>query len=415
MNNPEAGLHSVTSFEDGYKQLRSICHSHERRERRPVTDANGAVLASAVRAARAVPHYDRAAMDGFAVRARDTFDASGRSPARLTVDTGHVATGTASAVHTGSAVPEGADAVVPVEATERREGTLLVTDAVTVGENVADAGEDVAADESLFDGGHRLRPADLALLRAAGVNHVEVVPSPTVSVVPTGEELVDPDVDPKPGQVVETNGLMVSSLLEQWGSVPTYRDPVTDDNDRLQTAIERDLDHDIVVTLGGSSVGERDLVPDVVDEIGEGRVHGLSIKPGHPMGFGTVEETPVLFLPGYPVSCLVTATQFLRPAVAWSIGREPADLPAVRAKLGAKLPSEPGERTFARVKWTDAPPTADGLPRVHPVRTGGAGVLSSVTRADGWVIVPESLEGIPAGEPVDVELWERPDSIPITT
>jgi molybdopterin molybdotransferase len=404
-----SGFEEVTTLDDARGALRDICVSHGRTEACSVEDADGRILASPVRAGRDVPHYDRAAMDGYAVRAADTFDASDRSPIDLRLAEDSVDPGTASQVHTGSAIPDGADAVAMVEFVEQDGSDLTVYDAVAVGENVAPAGEDVDADEHLFDAGHRLHPSDLALLRAADIEEVEVAARPRVSVVPTGEELVEPGTEPGAGEIVETNGLLVSQLVERWGGDPSYRDVVTDDEDALRAAISRDLDHDIVVTNGGSSVGERDLIGSVVADMGEVLVHGVDIKPGHPVGFGIVEDTPVLMLPGYPVSCLVNAVQFLRPAVAWLAGSEPPRLPAAQARLSAKLRSAPGERTFARVRLDErADEDADPPLTAEPVRVGGAGVMSSVAFADGWVVIPESLEGIPAGEVVTVQQWEGP-------
>jgi molybdopterin molybdotransferase len=368
------------------------------------------MLATGVEAQRAVPHYDRAAMDGYAVRARDTFDASDRSPVTLGVASERVESGAAVPVHTGSELPPGADSVVMVEATEERDDELLVYDALAVGENVSPAGEDVDHGDPLFAAGHELRPSDLALLRATGTETVAVVDRPRVSVLPTGEELVPAGVEPDPGEIVETNGLHVSTLVDRWGGESTYRDVVTDNEAALRAAIEGDTDHDIVVTTGGSSVGERDLVADVVDDVGDLLVHGVAISPGHPVGFGVVDGTVVLLLPGYPVSCLVNAVQFLRPAIAWVSGTDPHPQPSVRGRLTEKLRSEPGERTFARVGVDDE--SGDDLSAVEPIRTSGAGVLSSVTTADGWVEIPEPREGIPAGETVTVQEWERTDTVP---
>ncbi|PSP91691.1 molybdopterin molybdenumtransferase MoeA [Halobacteriales archaeon QS_4_66_20] len=406
-----AGFTEVTQLAAARELLAEYCEPHGRTQRRSPADAVGHVLADGVEAVRPVPHYDRAAMDGYAVQAADTFGATDRSPARFERAEEIVDAGTAVQVNTGSAVPEGADAVVMVEETERRDDSLLVYDAVAERENVAPAGEDVEASQHLFEAGHRLTPSDVALLRAAGREAVPVREQPRVSVLPTGEELVDPDETPGPGEIVETNGLLVSSLVTQWGGVPSYRDVVTDEEDALRAAVEGGLDHDVVVTTGGSSVGERDLVPDVVDDLGEVLVHGISLKPGHPVGFGVVDGTPVVLLPGYPVSCLVTAVQLLRPALAWLAGTEPQSQPTVRATLSRKLPSAPGERTFARVRLEDghSEEGGDGTePTASPVQTGGAGVMSSVAFADGWVEVPESREGIAAGETVTVQQWERP-------
>jgi molybdopterin molybdotransferase len=396
---------AVTQLGDARQQLREYCSAHGRTERCGLEDAVGRVLATDVAADRAVPHYDRAAMDGYAVRAEDTFGASDRSPVTLDTNGERVSPGEAVQVHTGSAVPEGGDAVVMVEQTERRDGSLLVYDAVAGGENVAPAGEDVESGQELFRSGHRLSPSDIALLRSTSQRAVEVVERPQVGVIPTGEELVPADETPGPGEVVETNGMLVSSLVEQWGGEARYRDIVTDDEAALGAAIERDLDSDVVVTIGGSSVGERDLMPAVVEDLGEVVVHGIAIKPGHPFGYGVVEETPVLMLPGYPVSCLINAVQFLRPALSWRAGTEPSPLPTTQARLETKLRSSPGERTFARVSLETAEDD-DTLPDATPVRVSGAGVMSSVTLSDGWVEIPESREGIPAGETVTVQHWE---------
>ncbi|MEF8812817.1 MAG: gephyrin-like molybdotransferase Glp [Halovenus sp.] len=398
------GFDAVTQLPDARRQLRDCYSPHGRSEQCPTGDAAGRILAEAVTARRAVPHYDRAAMDGYAVRAEDTFNASDRSPVRLRVDES-VTAGTAVQVHTGSAIPDGADAVVMVEYAEQREDGVLVYDAVAGGENVAPAGEDVEASQHLFDAGHRCKPSDLALLRATGRDAVEVAEKPRVSVIPTGDELVAAGEEPGPGELVETNGLVVSQLVEQWGGKPTYRGIATDERGALRRAIETDTDHDIVVTTGGSSVGERDLIPDVVTELGDVVVHGVSIKPGHPVGFGVVDGTPVLMLPGYPVSCLVNAVQFLRPAIAWQAGTEPSSHPTTEARLAEKIRSSPGERTFARVA-VDEQPEDESLPACEPVRVSGAGVMSSVTLADGWVEIPESREGIPAGETVTLQQWE---------
>jgi len=367
----------------------------------PVGEADGRTLASDLRARRAVPHYERAAMDGYAVRAEDT-QRAGRSPVTLEIADRAVRPRSAAPVHTGSPLPDGADAVVMVEDTRDLDDAVEVDASVTPGENVAPVGEDVAADQHLYEAGHRLGAADLGLLRGAGHREIEVHERPSVSVIPTGEELVSADEEPAPGEVVETNGLVVSRLVERWGGTATYRDVVEDDLDALTAAIDRDLDHDLVVTTGGTSVGERDLLPAVVGDRGLVEIHGVAIKPGHPAGFGVVDGTPVLMLPGYPVSCLVVATQLLRPAIARAGGFEPDPIPTTTGTLARKVPSEPGVRTFARVSVE----REDGADRVTPVRTSGAGVLSSVTLSDGWVVVPEESEGYEAGTEVAVERWD---------
>jgi molybdopterin molybdotransferase len=394
-----AGFKDRTRVADARARLLDSVAPHGRTERVSLERADGRVLAAAVTAPNPVPGYERAAMDGYAVRAENTFGASGRSPVVLDVRE-EAGVNAAVRVHTGSELPDGADAVVMIEETEALGDEIEVFDAVAEGENVGPVGEDVSEGQHLYDPGHRLRPSDLGLLKSVGIDEVPVRERPRVAVLPTGEELVQED--PEPGEVIETNGLTVSRLVERWGGEATYRDVVTDDEAALREAIERDLDHDVVVTTGGSSVGERDLTPKVVDEMGEVLVHGVALKPGHPVALGRVEETPVLLLPGYPVACIINAVQFLRPTVAALVGRDADDPPTVEARLTRKISSEPGTRTFARVQVDDD----DGERVATPTRASGSGILSSVALADGWVVVPEGREGYAADELVAVENWE---------
>ncbi|WP_224268382.1 molybdopterin molybdotransferase MoeA [Haloprofundus salinisoli] len=408
-----AGFKDRTRVADARERLLAAVTPHDRTGRLPLVDADGRALAETVAAARDVPGYDRAAMDGYAVRAEDTFGASGRSPAVLRLaaadddgdgesDEAAVNPGEAARVHTGSELPDGADAVVMVEHTEQFGDEVEVFDALAEGENVGDADEDVRDGQSLYDPGHRLRPSDLGLLKSVGVREVEAYERPRVAVIPTGEELVQRD--PEPGEVVETNGLTVSKLVERWGGDASYRDVVTDDEDALREAVESNLDHDVVVTTGGSSVGERDLTYEVVDDLGEVFVHGVALKPGHPVALGDVDGTAVVMLPGYPVACVINAVQFLRPALkrAGHLPSEP--FPTREATLTRKIPSEPGVRTFARVR-TEPGEDGEGL-EATPTRASGSGILSSVALADGWVVVPEEREGIEEGATVAVENWE---------
>ncbi|NIC00019.1 gephyrin-like molybdotransferase Glp [Halobacterium sp. R2-5] len=389
----DAGFKERTRVEAARERLLDRVAVHDRTERVPLTEADGRTVATAVTAEQNVPHYRRAAMDGFAVRAEDTFGASDRSPAVLRENE-------AERVHTGSALPEWADAVVMVEQANAASGEVETFDAVGEGENVAPVGEDVAEGDRLYEPGHRLRPSDLGLLKSVGLREVEVYERPEVAVIPTGEELVQDD--PGPGEVVETNGLTVSRLAERWGASARYRDIVTDDEAALRDAIEADLDADVVVTTGGSSVGERDLVPEVVEDLGEVFVHGVALRPGHPVALGEVDDTLVVMLPGYPVACIVNAVQFLRPAVKRAGGMPIDDPPSVQARLDGKIRSEPGVRTFARVRLRE-----DGGETVaEPVSASGSGVLSSVALADGWVVVSEQAEGIDDREGVAVQNWE---------
>ncbi len=416
----QSGFKDKTRVGEARERLLDAVAPHDRTEEVPLASADERLLAEEVVAARNVPHYPRAAMDGYAVRAADTFGASDRSPEVLRNAGGpagpdegdgpnEVPPNAAVRVHTGSELPAGADSVVMIEQTDEFGDEVEVFDAVAEGENVAPVGEDVEAGQHLYDPGHRLRPSDLGLLKSVDVDTVTVRERPTVGVIPTGEELVQSD--PGPGEVVETNGLTVSNYVERWGGRPTYREVVTDDRDALRAAIQRDLTKDVVVTTGGSSVGERDLLPEVVADLGEILFHGVALKPGHPVAVGVVEETPVVMLPGYPVACIINAVQFLRPALKAVGGLAHRSFPTTEARLDRKIRSEPGIRTFARVQLDEGGREEDASgdePGVTatPTRASGSGVLSSVALADGWVEVPEESEGIPEGEVVEVQDWE---------
>lgn len=423
MTDASGGFSSVTRVAVARERLLETTEPLTATERQPLSNAVGRSLAQSIHAQRDVPAYERVAMDGWAVRAEDTFGARERSPTTLkTSDTS--GPGDAVAVDTGQQLPAGADAVVQIEHTEQYENEVEIFDAVATSENVDSVGADVENGQQLFDPGTQLRPSDLGLLKATGVSGVELYERPAVGVIPTGEELRSPSSQPQagdvtrifdsgdgeelvesapePGKTIETNGQTVSHYIERWGGTPTYRNIVPDTFEALRAAIERDLTTDLIVTTGGTSVGERDLVPSVVSELGTVVVHGVALSPGHPVALGTVRDTPVVMLPGYPVACIVTAVQFLRPLLK-HVGQLPCEpLPTTAARLTRKLRSEPGVRTYARVRIdrSEEPPAAT------PVRASGAGVLSSVACSDGWVIVPESLEGIPEDERVAVENWE---------
>ncbi|MDY6775597.1 MAG: molybdopterin molybdotransferase MoeA [Halobacteria archaeon] len=394
------GFRSNTRLDDALDVFLDHVSRIERSETVVLEDADARVAASDVEAERNVPGYDRAAMDGYAVRAEDTYGASTESPSSLEVTEGEVEEGEAVAVSTGEEIPKGADAVVMVEDTRQVGGMVEIETGVSRGKNVGNAGEDVAVGDSVVDEGHRLRPSDIAVLRSLGIDEVEVYDKPEVAVIPTGEELVESD--PDPGEIIETNGEMVSNYVERWGGRPRYGEIVEDDFDAISEAVVDAADADLVVTTGGSSVGERDLTPEVIDENGEILVHGVGIKPGHPVGLGVVEGTPVVMLPGYPVSCVVNSFLFVRPAVRELGSIDAPPDPTVDCVLDEKINSEVGKRTFTRVSVE----RRDGEHIGVPTRTSGAGVLSSVSEADAVIETGEENEGYDAGEVIEAVYWE---------
>lgn len=396
----EHGFRRDTDVATAREAFLELVDSIDRTEERALRTARGRVAAAAIDASRDVPHYDRAAMDGWAVRAEDTVGASRRQPLDLEMVEGPVTPGGAVRVHTGSELPVGADAVVMIEETTERDDRLEVHTAVAPGRHVGAAGEDIAAGETVIDRGATLTPSALALLRSLEIDRVEVVERPTVAVIPTGEELVE--ADPDPGEVIETNGLMVAEYVESWDGVAAYGDIVPDEPAALREALTAATDADLIVTTGGSSVGQRDRLPEVIDAVGELVVHGVAIQPGHPVGLGRVGDTPLAMLPGYPVSCAVNANLFVRPALHKLGGVRPLPQPTIECELTEKIASKPGRQTVTRVHLDET----DAGWQATPAMTSGAGILSSMAQTDAVVIVPESVEGYDRGQRVTATVWE---------
>ncbi len=369
----------------------------ERREELAIEDAVGRILAEDIVSEVDVPDHRRSAMDGYAVFADDTTGASEASPALLVegVD--------CMRVHTGSPVPDQMDAVVMIEDTLSAGdgGVVEVRSAVHPNKNVSLIGEDVSRGETVFLAGHQIRGCDVAMLAMLGIADVRVFARPRVAIIPTGSELVQRGGKIGDGKIRETNGLMVSLYVEQWGGIPDHRGIVIDDPDLIEKEILASLDagSDAIILCGGTSVGARDYVPGAIASVGELLVHGVALSPGKPAALGIIDcahSVPVLSLPGYPVACLIASIEFGRPAIL-KLGRVPAkpDL-ILRARLGSKIASRIGYVTYTRV-------LVDGGV-AHPVMTSGAGILSSVTRSDGFVIIKEELEGLDCGDEVDV-VW----------
>jgi molybdopterin molybdotransferase len=392
----ERGFNRLLSEAEALARLLEVVRPIERDEELPLESAAGRVLFRAPLAPRDAPHYDRSAMDGFALLAAETAGASPAGPMRLRLaDTS--GPGLAVPVRTGAPLPAGADAVLPAEDAERDDPWLDVQRQLRVGENVGRRGEDVRKGEVVAPEGQLLRPADLGLLRALGVERVRVAVRPRVRVIATGEELVAPGTAPEPGRVVDGNGLLLAAAAAAWGGEPELAPLYSDDRRLLTEALtEAAAVADLIVTSGGTSVGERDQVVEALVAAGKVIFHGVAIQPARPVAAGVVRGVPVLCLPGFPAAAFIAAFAFLRPVLA-RLARRPRPEPrTVRAPLARKIVSTLGLRTYVRVRVGDG--------RVEPLRSAGAGVLSSVARAHGFVIVPENTEGIAEGVEVEVVL-----------
>jgi molybdopterin molybdotransferase len=375
----------------------------------PLEGAAGRVLGEAVTAGCAVPPFDRASMDGYAVRGEETYGADSYTPAVFHCKgkvrpgrafEGEVGPGEAVEIATGAPIPAGADTVVPVEATASEGDRVSVHEAVPVGRHIGRAGEDVLAGTLVLPAGRVLRPQDLGVLSGLGVAAVTVVRRPVVTILITGDELLPPGTPPVGHRFADMNSPMLAALVARDGGVARVVGPIPDRRATLRDALaDAARQSDLVLISGGSSTGPEDYAPGLVADLGELPVHGVALRPASPTGLGFVGSVPVLLLPCNPVSCLCAYDLFAGRAVR-RLGGRPADWPyrPVELPLAHKLVSAVGRVDYARVKL-------DGS-AVEPLAVSGASILSSTTRADGFVVVPADLEGYPAGARVTVWLYD---------
>ncbi len=385
----------------------------------PLDDrAVGRVLAQPVWARISSPHYHAAAMDGFALRAEATFGAQPLSP--VTLPYGEEV----QYVDTGDPVPSWANAVVPIEEAEplnaagevetgrpRQPHAIRLRRAARPWQHIRPLGEDIVATSLVLPAGHVLRPVDLGAIAACGHTEVVVARRPRVAILPTGTELVPIGTDPRPGDILEFNSVVLAAQVRQWGGEPT-RFPISiDDFDLIRgRVVEAAREHDLVLINAGSSAGSEDFSARVVESLGTLLVHGIAVRPGHPVILGMLQvegrTVPVIGVPGYPASAALTGEMFVEPLLARWLGRSPHRSPTLKAHLTRKLASPAGDDDYVRVavgrvgdRWLAAP-----LAR-------GAGVLTSLVRADGIVVVPRGLQGYDAGSEVEVRLYRQPHEL----
>ncbi len=363
----------------------------------PVAKAVGRVTAESVWAKRSSPAFDSAGMDGIALRAVDTVRATETNPVLIEPEQFEV-------VDTGDPMPAGYDAVVMREHVHlTASGQAELRAAVAPYQHVRSIGEDISANELLLPEGHRLRPVDVAAAAAAGAVELAVRRAPRVVIIPTGDEIRPIGSEPKPGEILDTNSLMLAEQAREVGCEARVTDIVADDPGQITDAlIEAAADADLVILIAGSSAGRGDYTARVVGAAGTLAVHGVAVRPGHPVVLGTVQGkvgTPVLGAPGYPVSAALTFDIFAAPLLASLEGAAPRERATTTARLARKLASAIGTDDWVRVRLgqVEGEVVATPLPR-------GAGVLTSLVRADGLLVVPAGQEGHHAGEQVQVQL-----------
>lgn len=359
-----------------------------------VDDALDRITAEAVFARRSSPFYNASAMDGIAVRFRDTIGASEARPLVLTPEQ-YVP------VNTGNALPAGFDAVIMIEDVHEPDaGRVEIIKAVTPWQHVRTVGEDIVVTELVLAEGHRIRPIDLGALLAAGITTIKVRKRPTVLVIPTGSELVQPEMEAAPGNIIEFNSRILAGYASQWGAKADRSPIVADEPDALRQAIGRAArDYDLVLLNAGASAGSRDFSAAVLRELGEVVVHGVNIKPGKPVILAIVGGKPVIGLPGYPISAVLTMRLFVKPLIYNLQGLEAPKAAAVTATLARPLASKLGVEDFVRVKVGKVGDTVMATPISR-----GAGAVMTLVRADGILTVPAGSEGVGAGQQVEIEL-----------
>jgi len=371
------------------KLLIDLCAPVRRTESLPIAECIDRVVCKDIASPVDLPGFDRAAMDGFSVRSKDTRGASSSSPVYLQDFV---------PIRTGMAVPEGFDAVVMIEDSVLRGRTLEIAAEVHPHRNVSCIGEDIHSEDIVFKEGHRLRPPDISLLASLGLREIMIYARPKIAIIPTGSELVPiASRSLLPGEAYETNGLMAELYVEKWGCKALKSDIVPDDPLRIRQAIDCARDADMIIIIGGTSVGEKDYAPNVLAEAGELLIHGVRVQPGKPTAFGTVRGTPVVCLPGYPVAALSDLYLFVRPALK-KMAHINDSLPKFTVRLARKIASRPGYVSFVRVALKDG--------EAEPIMVSGAGIMSSVAKADGFIIIPEEREGVEGGEMVEFRPFE---------
>ncbi|WP_424354639.1 gephyrin-like molybdotransferase Glp [Methanobacterium sp. MBAC-LM] len=375
-------------------------------ERIPLEEAYNRVLAEDIKALLDSPSFDRSAMDGYAVKAEDTFGSSETSPAYLKVvdrigagDTSKIVLnqGKAIKIATGAPIPEGANAVVMEEYTYEENNDLEVSKTLFPGENVAPFGEDFKKGDKLLKSGKLLRPQDIGIITSAGHDTVNVFKKPRIGVITTGNELVMSKSEINGAKIINSNYYTLKALVESTLAVPELTHCV-DDAQKVKEQIEIFLEScDAIITTGGTAISKGDVVVDVVDEMGEVLIHGAAIRPGKPFGFGVINGTPIFMLSGYPVASMVQFDIFTRNYLL-KMQNIHKEFPIIKKTASRKIASTLGRTDYVRAK------TEGNL--VHPLKIDGSGIIRSMVESDCYILIEENVEGINEGEECDVLLYD---------
>lgn len=401
------GSKPLVRFEDAFERLMSSVRPINRTETVSLTECIGRVLAETVTAPFDVPPFDRAAMDGYAVRSSEISSASSENPVTLrvigTVYAGdpppnwEVSGRTCAQIATGAPIPPGADTVVPFEDTRREGKTVFVFKDFPEGKNITQRASDLAEGMTVLTEGTLLTPAKVGVLAALGFESTCVYAKPKLAILPTGEEVAKPGKPLRAGQIYDTNTYTVAALAKQHGCQPLLMEVLPDEEPALRQALQDALGvADMVIFSGGSAVGERDFLPRLLSEFGTVLFHGVAVRPGRPTLTAIVDEKLIVNLPGFPASCLTMAYMFLVPA--W---RKMARLPEwqpkiVKATLANDVRSPEGLLQFLTVRVRDG---------IAEVAYKESGTITSLSEADGYIVIPETVTHLPMWTVVNVTLF----------
>lgn len=396
---------STISIDEARRRLRDGVRPVDRVERTPLALAAGRVAAADVASTIDVPPFTRAAMDGYAVVAADTANASVEAPAQLelvdrvfTGEVGQQAAGNGRCVEiaTGAPLPPGADAVVMVEETARTGTTIRILSAVAAGQNIGRRGADIRCGDRVVSAGDVLVPSRVGALAAVGRADVEVFARPRVAILSTGNEVVDPGEPLPPGHIFDVNRFTLGAVVAQHGCDPELHRPVADALDALVDVLDRLSAADVIIFSGGSSVGDRDLILDAVQARGEMVFHGIAVRPGKPTAFAIVNDRPFFGMPGNPTSCLSNAYVLLVPFLRATARLPPYQPRTVRARIGRRIISPAGRHQFYTVRIEDGV----ALPAFK-----GSGDITSLSQADGYIEIPAQESVVEEGTTVTVTLF----------
>jgi molybdenum cofactor synthesis domain-containing protein len=393
---------SLTSREAALELIIENSHPTKQNEEIPLVEGIGRVLAKKAVAKFNVPPFERSSMDGYAVRAKDTFGAGTFSPKKLKLIgeqhagesfEGKIGEEECLQIATGSPVPKGSDAVVMVEFTNRDGDLIDIQKPVYPGANISPIGEDIKVGDIVILAGETLTPAKIGALAALNMKIINVYKKPEIAIYSTGSEVRPLGTKLKSGQIYDINQYTLSAIIEMNGCAPIMKGIIPDNKKSLETAIKEGAEYDMAVFSGGSSVGVRDFFTESMKKLGEVFFHGVQIKPGKPTLFGLVDGTPIFGMPGYPTSCLSNSYIFLKPSVRRLARLAPPEPKLVKARMGARFVSSSGREQFLTVK------IIDGV--AHPVFKK-SGAITSMADADGYIVLPVNLDVIEENEEVTV-------------